>query len=81
MKKGTKCIAETDHSFPSLRLNVSYIYIHINEPPREKTNNLHMRKQRRRSGNREADAFVFATRIVQFLFYLNPKFQASSLLL
>ena len=37
-------------------------------------------------GNREADlvtaklisAFVFATRIVQFLFYLNPKFQASS---
>ena len=30
-------------------------------------------------GNREADhAFVFATRIVQFLFYLYPKFQASS---
>ena len=30
-------------------------------------------------GNREADhAFVFASRIVQFLFYLNPKFQASS---
>ena len=38
-------------------------------------------------GNREADqrltaklisAFVFATRIVQFFFYLNPKFQASS---
>ena len=26
-------------------------------------------------------AFVFATRIVQFLFYLNPKFKASSLLL
>ena len=26
-------------------------------------------------------AFVFATRIVQFLFYFNPKFQASSLLL
>ena len=26
-------------------------------------------------------AFVFATRIVQFLFYLNPKFQDSSLLL
>ena len=26
-------------------------------------------------GNRD---FVFATRIVQFLFYLNPKFQASS---
>ena len=29
-------------------------------------------------GNREADhGFVFATRIVQPLFYLNPKFQAS----
>ena len=26
-------------------------------------------------------AFVFATRIVQFLFFLNPKFQASNLLL
>ena len=26
-------------------------------------------------------AFVFATQIVQFLFYLNPKFQASSHLL
>ena len=35
-------------------------------------------------GNREAKlirAFVFATRIVQSLFYLNPKFQASSHLL
>ena len=35
-------------------------------------------------GNREADttklisAFVFSTQIVQFLFYLNPKFQTSS---
>ena len=35
-------------------------------------------------GNREADlisAFVFTTRIVQFLFFLNPKFQVSSHLL
>ena len=30
-------------------------------------------------GNREADQrLCFATRIVQFFFYLNPKFQASS---
>ena len=30
-------------------------------------------------GNGEADqVFVFATRIVQFLFYINQKFQASS---
>ena len=35
-------------------------------------------------GNREADlisAFVFATRIVQSLYFLNPKFQASGHLL
>ena len=36
--------------------------------------------------NKDADqqlisAFVFATRIVHFIFFLNPKFQASSLLL
>ena len=52
------------------------------EPPHGKTNNLHMRKQRRRSASRKTakliSAFVFAPRIVQFLFYLNPKFQASS---
>ena len=55
------------------------------EPPHEKSNNLHRRKQRRRSAshkssNCEADQrpFVFVTRKVQFLFYLNPKFQASS---
>ena len=37
-----------------------------------------MRKQRRISASRLISVFVFATRIVQFLFYLNPKFQASS---
>ena len=41
-----------------------------------------MRKQRRRSASRVTakliSAFVFASRIVQFLFYLNLKFQASS---
>ena len=37
-----------------------------------------MRKQRRRSALR---AFVFATRIVHSLYYLNPKFQASKHLL
>ena len=52
-----------------------------NEPPHGKTNNLHRPKQRRRSSfavtAKLISAFVFATRIVQFLFYLNPKFQAS----
>ena len=47
----------------------------INEPPHGKTNNLHRRKQRTA---KLISAFVFATRIVQFLFYLKPKFQASS---
>ena len=47
-----------------------------------------MRKQRCRSASRFfvvtaklISAFVFATEIVHFLFFLNPKFQASSLLL
>ena len=54
------------------------------EPQREKTGFLHMRKQRRRSASRTAkliSAFVFASRIVQSLFFLIPKFQASSHLL
>ena len=38
----------------------------------EKTNNLHMFTAKL------ICVFVFATGIVQFLFYLNPKFQASS---
>ena len=41
-----------------------------------------MRKQRRRSAVLHMISdFVFATRTVQFLFYLLPKFQASSLFL
>ena len=50
------------------------------EPRREKTSFLHMQKQRRRSAS-QISAFVFATGIVQSLYYLNPKFQASSHLL
>ena len=53
------------------------------EPRYEKTGFLHVRKQRRRSAStaKLISAFVFATRIVQSLFFLNPKFQASSHLL
>ena len=58
------------------------------EPVHEKTNNLHRWKQRRRSASRLfavtvklISAFVFATRIVQSLSYLNTKFQASNHLL
>ena len=51
-----------------------------NEPRHKKTGFLPMRKQRRRTA-KLISAFVFATRIVHFLFLLNPKFQASMLLL
>ena len=54
------------------------------EPPHEKTTICRGENKDadQLRGNREADhAFVFATRIVQFLFYLNPKFQASSFFL
>ena len=53
------------------------------ELPHQKNNNLHMRKQRRRSAVVTAQlisAFVFATQIVQSLCFFNLKFQASSLL-
>ena len=50
------------------------------EPLHGKTNNLHRRKQRRRSASQYfavtaklISAFVFATRTVQFLYFLNPK--------
>ena len=48
---------------------VKIIYVQFGkEPPHGKTNNLHRRKQRRRSASQTAkliSAFVFATRIVQ----------------
>ena len=56
----------------------------LNEPLHKKTNKMLGRKQRHRSASqyREADLrLVFATRIVQSLFFLNPKFQASNHLL
>ena len=53
-------------------MNVSF----SNEPRHKKTRFLPMRKQAKL-----ISAFVFATRIVHFLFLLNPKFQVSMLLL
>ena len=55
-----------------------------NEPHREKTGFSHMRKQTQISfavAAKLISAFVFATWIVQYLFYLNLKFQAPSHLL
>ena len=55
------------------------------EPRLEKTGFLHMRKQKTQISfavtAKLISAFVFATHIVKSLFYLNPKFQASSHLL
>ena len=48
------------------------------KPPHKKTNNLH---RRNKGAAQLISAFVFVTGIVQSLFFLNPKFQASSLLL
>ena len=61
-------------------------FVRINKPRREKTNVLHMRKERRRSLGfvvfaKLISAFVFATKIFQSLYFLNLKFQASSHLL
>ena len=53
-----------------------HVYAIEYEPPHGKTNNLHNAKTAKL-----ISAFVFATRMVQFLFYLNPKFPASNLLL
>ena len=54
------------------------------EPPHEKTNNLHRQKTKPQISfavtAKLISAFVFATQM-QFLFFINPKFQASGLLL
>ena len=55
------------------------------EPRREKTSFLHMRKTKTQISfavtAKLISAFIFATRIVQSLYFLNTKFQASSHLL
>ena len=55
------------------------------EPPREKTNSLHGAKTKAQISftvtAKLISVFVFATRIAQFLSFLNPKFPVSSQLL
>ena len=55
-------------------------YMITYEPHHEKTNIFHMQKTKAQIScgvtAQSISAFVFATRIVQFLFFLNPKFQA-----
>ena len=57
----------------------------VNEPSHGKTNNQHRQKQRALISfavtAKLISAFVFATRIKKFLYFLNPKFPASNHLL
>ena len=57
----------------------------LNEPHSEKTNNLLMRKTKTQISfavtAKLISTFVFATGIVQFFYFLTPKFPASSRLL
>ena len=61
------------------------LVLNMYEPRHEKTCFLHMQKQRCRAAVLRTvqliSAFVFTSKIVQSLFYLNLKFQASSHLL
>ena len=70
-----------------IRLKVfNWAFIHMSfEPRREKTGFLYMRKTKTQISfavtAKLISAFVFAIRIVQSLYYLHPKFQASGHLL
>ena len=73
---------QTDATCHSLLCNYYYsirdIHLECLDLPRhENTGSLQLRTQRRRSTAQLMSAFVFSTRIVQLIFYLNPKFQAS----
>ena len=79
-------VMESSYTGNHLMQLMFIINIHVvmsYEPRREKTGFLHMRKTQISFAvtAKLISAFVFATRIVQSLYYLNPKFQASSHLL
>ena len=78
----TDCLYVNMHFISSSRVGMDEnLKKQIYEPLHQKTNNLHMQKQRCAVIAQLISAFVFATQIVQCLFFLNLKFQASSLLL
>ena len=68
------------HLIASYRALVLLSLILIYEPRHEKTGFLYLRKQRCRP-LKLFSAFVFATSIVQCLYFLNPKVQASCYLM
>ena len=76
----------------SLEYNITFYFVKILEvvlsklfePPHVKTNNLHRQKKgsdQLRSYCEADHTYVFAVRIVQFLYFLIPKFPASNHLL
>ena len=62
-----------NHISQAILMSIHAIY----EPHHEITCSLHMRKQRHRYAVQLISAFVFATQIVQSLYFLNPKFQGT----
>ena len=71
----------TEVNMKNYKANLTTVGMQQNEPRREKTGFAYAKTKTQISFAVTAkliSAFVFATRIVQFLFYLNPKFQASS---
>ena len=52
--------------------------MNLYEPPHQKTNKSAYAKTKTQISCAVTGAFGFATKVVQFLFYLNPKFQASA---
>ena len=68
-----------------LKFKSHFVSLVLNEPCYEKTGFLHMRKTKTQISFavnvKLISAFVFATQIVQSLYSLNPKFQASRYLL
>ena len=87
-----KCISKEQSAWQTvhalirlLLLDQFELTLGLYEPCHEKNVFLHMRKQRRRSASRSfavtaklISAFVFATWIVQSLYFLSTKFQASN---
>ena len=73
-----------DFQYQTNQFNRNVCYV-TNEPHHKKTNTLHMRKTKAQISfavtAKLISTFVFATQFVKFLYFLNPKFPASSHLL
>ena len=79
------CLTWSETPYRGFLPTLHSIDVRINEPRREKTGFLHHAKTKTQIScavtAQLISAFVFAIRIVQSIYNLNPKFQASSHLL